>query len=79
MTYLSFHESHIHLVLQRLLENTFFVSVEKCELHPLCLFIGQIRAVNDWPTPTRSSADASSLKELFAEDSLLFTLKIISL
>lgn len=66
MTFLSFHESHVHLVLQRLLENKLFVSREKCEIHPNSVSLlgcivekGQIRVVNDRPTPTRSHSDAS--------------------
>ncbi len=59
------HVHHVRSVLQRLLENSLFVKVEKCEFHtPSILFQGyimakgslqmdpaKVSAVSSWPVP----------------------------
>ena len=63
---MSDHISHVHQVLQRLLENKLYVKAEKCEFHASTVsFLGfivekgriradpeKVRAVTEWPTPT---------------------------
>lgn len=63
--YLSEHEQHVRLVLQRLLENRLFVKGEKCEFHVQTVsFLGyiieqgnfwpdqaKVKAVVEWPEP----------------------------
>ena len=60
------HVRHVHLVLQRLLENRLFVKAENCSFHqPSVTFLGyilaegqvkmdpaKVQAVEDWPRPT---------------------------
>jgi len=60
------HQTHVRLVLQRLLENKLFIKTEKCEFHQervsfLGYIIrqgrleadpGKIQAVTEWPVPT---------------------------
>ncbi|KAI3356415.1 hypothetical protein L3Q82_017212 [Scortum barcoo] len=57
---LAVHQTHIHLVLQRLLENKLFVKREKCEFHAsrvsFLSFIVQggpekVKAIAEWPVP----------------------------
>ncbi|KAI3355852.1 hypothetical protein L3Q82_004230 [Scortum barcoo] len=57
---LAVHQTHIHQVLQRLLENKLFVKREKCELHAsrvsFLSFIVQggpekVKAIAEWPVP----------------------------
>lgn len=59
------HQSHVRLILQRLLENRLYVKTEKCEFHKtavtflryifeggqVCTDPDKIKAVLDWPTP----------------------------
>ncbi|XP_013879478.1 RNA-directed DNA polymerase homolog [Austrofundulus limnaeus] len=59
------HKKHVHMVLQRLLENKLFVKAEKCDFHKSSVtFLGyileggqvqptpeKIQAVLDWPIP----------------------------